>query len=98
VTSRLTAPMCDLLWKVAQHEYGWPHVFRYGGELQVADALERRGLVVWGRNGRDHHDPRVVATALGKAEIERRWPVSPFVLGTYDHQPGGWTPRKGVAA
>jgi hypothetical protein len=46
VTSRLTAPMCDLLWKVAQHEYGWAHVFRYGGELQVADALERRGLVV----------------------------------------------------
>jgi hypothetical protein len=89
----LSAPMRDLLWTVAQHQYGWAHVLRFGGQLQVADALVRRGLVVWGLNGRDHTEPRVVATEKGRMEIRRRWPVSPFVLGTYEHQPGGWSPR-----
>lgn len=90
---RLTEPMRDLLWQVAQHQYGWTHVARYGGQLQVADGLVRRGLVEWGRNGRDHPDPRVIATDAGREEIGRRYPVSPFVLGTYEHQPGGWTSR-----
>lgn len=95
---QLTDPMRDMLWRVAQHEYGWTHVSRYGGGLQVGDALVRRGLVEWGRNGRDHPDPRVVATEDGKAEIAARWPISPYILETYEHQPGGWTPREGVTA
>jgi hypothetical protein len=94
--SALSPAMRDLLWTVAGHKYGWAHVTRFGGQLQVADALVRRGLVAWGRNGRDHHHPRVVATEAGRAEIERLFPVSPFVLGTYEDQPGGWTPREGV--
>lgn len=48
---QLTDPMRDMLWRVAQHEYGWTHVSRYGGGLQVGDALVRRGLVEWGRTG-----------------------------------------------
>jgi len=96
----LTAPMRDLLWTVAQHKYGWTHVSRHGGELQVADALVRRGFVEYGSHGLGRGDltPIIVATNEGRAEIERRWPVSPFALGTYDPQPGGWTPREGVAA
>lgn len=94
----LTYPQRYLLWTVAQHKYGWAHVSRYGGQMQVADALVRRGLVVWGRNGRDHSEPRVVVTDTGRAEIERCWPVSPYVLGTYEHQPGGWTPLGGPKA
>jgi hypothetical protein len=93
----LTVAQRDLLWTVAQHKYGWTHVSRHRGQLQVADALVRRGLVHWGSHGRDHHSPTIVATPFtGRQEILRRWPVSPFALGTYDHQPGGWTPREGV--
>lgn len=94
----LSDPQRDLLWTVAQMIHGWAHVRRYGGQLRTADALVRLGLVEWGRNGRDHHDPHVVATAAGRAEIERRWPVSSFVLKTYEHQPNGWDPRKGRRA
>lgn len=94
----LTELMRNLLWTVAQHKYGWCHVSRHGGMLQVADALAARGLVEYGRHSRDDHAPTIVATDAGKAEIERRWPVSPFALGTYEHQPGGWTPVEGVAA
>lgn len=94
---QLTAPMRDLLWTVAQHKYGWTHVSRHRGQLQVADALVRRGLVAWGpHDGRDYHHPIIAATPAGLFEIGRRWPVSPYYLGTYDHQPGGWTPREGV--
>lgn len=96
--AELSVPMRDLLWTVAQMQYGWAHVYRFGGQLQVADALVRRGLVEWGRNGREHPDPRVVATEAGKAEIARRWPVSPFILGTYDEPPGGWDRRDAPVA
>lgn len=91
--------MCDLLWTVAQHKYGWahcPNVGRGTRRLQVALALERRGLVAVDLS--KPHMPTCSATAAGRVEIERRWPVSPFALGTYEHQPGGWTPREGVAA
>lgn len=92
---KLSVPQRDLLWNVAQHKYGWTHASRYGGQLQVADALVRRGLVTYGGHDRNHSSPTIVATDEGRAEIERRWPVSPFVLGTYSHQPGGWTPPEG---
>jgi hypothetical protein len=92
---RLSLPMRDLLWAVAQHKYGWTHVGRHHGQQQVAEALERRGFVTF--DGERHH-PTIAATVTGRAEIERRWPVSPFVLGTYEHQSGGWTPREGIAA
>jgi len=95
---KLSDPMRDLLWTVAQHKYGWTHASRHGGELQVADALVRRGFVEYGSHDRDHTTPIIVATDEGHAEIERRWPVSPCALGTYNPQPGGWTPREGVAA
>lgn len=91
----LSNPQRDMLWTVAQHKYGWTHVSRYHGEQQVAEALERRGLVTLDR---ERHHPVVVATDEGRAEIGRRWPVSPFYLGTYEHQPEGWTPVEGVAA
>jgi hypothetical protein len=90
----LTHPMRDLLWKVAQHKYGWTHVSRHGGQYQVAQALERRGLVKFTRD----HNWTVQATPAGCDEIARRWPVSPFILRTYEHQPNGWDPVEGVAA
>lgn len=85
--------MRDLLWTVAQHKYGWTHVSRHGGQQQVAEALERRGLVAFDR---ERHHPTISATDAGRTAIARRWPVSPFVLDTYEHQPGGWTPPEGV--
>lgn len=97
---KLTDPMRDLLWTVAQHKYGWTHVSRHNGQLQVADGLVTRGLVAYSdadHRARDAHSPVVYVLPLGAVEIGRRWPVSPFALGTYDHQPGGWTPREGVA-
>lgn len=89
----LSTPMRNLLWRVAQHIYGWTHVGRHGGECQVAQALERRGLVTFER---EDHRWTVEVTEAGFAEIERRWPVSPCALHTYDEQPGGWTPREGL--
>lgn len=95
----LTVPMRDLLWQVAQHKYGWTYPGRHGGRLQVADALVRRGLVRWlALAPRDHHHAVITATPVGYLEIVRRWPVSPYVLNTYEPQPGGWTPREGVVA
>ena len=91
----LSNAMRDLLWRVAQHKYGWTCVQRYRGEPQVAAALVRRGLVTLAGPS---HARVIFATGAGLAEITRRWPVSPFVLGTYQHQPGGWTPREGVGA
>lgn len=92
----MTEPQRDLLWTVAQHKYGWTYASRHNGGLQVADSLVRRGFVEYGSHDRDHSSPIIVATGEGRAEIELRWPVSPFALGTYDHQPDGWTPREGV--
>lgn len=91
----LSHPMRDLLWKIAQHKYGWAHCpnLERVRRFQTAEALERRGLVTIDRS--QPHMPTCSATDAGRAEIERRWPVSPFALGTYEHQPGGWTPRDG---
>jgi hypothetical protein len=91
----LSRPMVKMLWTVAQHKYGWTHVSGHGGQLQVAEALIRRGLA---RRSEIHvwrWQPIIVATDAGRAEIERRWPVSPFALGTYEHQPNGWDPVEG---
>lgn len=96
---RLSDAQRDLLWTVAQHKYGWahcPNISRTVRRMQTAKALERRGLVTIDNS--HPHNPSCSATPEGRAEIERRWPVSPYALGTYDHQPGGWTPREGVAA
>jgi hypothetical protein len=92
---KLTTPQRDLLWLMAQHIYGWTHVQKYGGQQQVAKALERRGLagIDWTRTC-----PTISLTELGADEVERRWPVSPFVLHTYAHQPNGWTPKEGLIA
>lgn len=92
--------MLDLLWTVAQHKYGWTHVSRHQGQLQVADGLVSRGLVRYSyeeHRNREARAPVIIATLAGFAEIGRRFPVSPFALGTYEHQPEGWTPREGVA-
>jgi hypothetical protein len=91
----LSPEMLNMLWTAAQMKYGWAWVPRRHGQHQVAEALVRRGLVVYER---DYRRSRIWITEAGRAECERRWPVSPFVLGTYEHQPGGWTPREGVAA
>lgn len=91
----LTSPMRALLWRVAQHKYGWAHCPNVGSVrlLQTARALERRGLVTVSGPG---HMPTCEATPEGRALIEEWWPVSPFALATYEHQPGGWTPVEGV--
>lgn len=94
----LSTPMRDLLWTVAQHKYGWTHVSRYRGQLQVADALVRRGVVKWGSEGREHHLPTIVATEWGERVIRDLWPVSPYNLQTCEHQPNGWDPRDGRQA
>ena len=92
-TDPLSAAQLDLLWTIAQHKYGWAHCPNVGGRvrrLQVAESLEWRGLVEIDRS--KPHMPTCSATDAGRGEIALRWPVSPFILGTYEHQPGGWTP------
>jgi len=98
MTPGLTVPQVKLLWRVAQHKYGWAHVYRgfSCNETRTAEVLIRRGLVRWGDNGRDCTDPHIVATDSGRAEILEHWPVSPFALGTYEEQPGGWMLWDGV--
>lgn len=92
----LTVPMRDLLWQVGQHKYGWTHVSRLGGQLQVADALVERGLVAYSSpNDRDSATPTIVAVTAGQEEIRRRWPISPFVLHTYEPPPDGWQASDG---
>jgi hypothetical protein len=93
VKEQLTVPMRDLLLTIAQHKYGWAYCPNHGSirRLQTAEALERRGLVAIDRS---HVDPHCSATDAGRALIERLWPVSPFILRTYAHQPDGWTPRE----
>jgi hypothetical protein len=91
--------MRDLLWIVAQHKYGWAHCPNDGSRirrLQVAEALERRGLVDIDRS--KPHMPVCSVTPEGRMEILGRWPVSPYILGTYEHQPGGWTPSEASKA
>lgn len=90
--THLSDPMRRLLWTIAQHKYGWAHCFTVY-RLRTAEALERRGLVTVDRS--KLHDLTCSPTDAGKTLIARLWPVSPFVLGTYDHQPGGWTPLHG---
>lgn len=88
MTVALTEPMRELLWAVAQRRYGWVYVPDFGGEHRAAQALHERGLVT-------HHLVRylggsiVVVTDAGRAEIRRRWPVSPCGEGTYDRS--DWT-------
>lgn len=83
---KLTEAGRHKLWQVGQHKYGWCHVSRFRGELQVTNGLVRRGLVeyVLPHNGPDSHVPEVKATAAGRAEIERRWPTAPYALGSYE--------------
>lgn len=89
--SPLTAPMRRLLWTIAQHKYGWAHCIRQFGanRFKTAEALERRGLVTIDA---DPYGPTCSATDAGRAVIAELFPVSPFVLRTYEHQAGGWTP------
>ncbi len=88
-------PQLDLLWTVAQHKHGWAHVSRQRGGLLVGDGLVRRGFVRWSEGrGREHSDPQVVVTEEGRAEIERRWPVTPLIAGTYDLPATNWSPRR----
>jgi hypothetical protein len=82
-----------LLWIIAQHKYGWAHCPNSGSSvrrLQTAEALERRGLVTIDKS--KPHMPTCSATQAGRDLIAGAWPVSPFILRTYEHQPGGWTP------
>jgi DNA-binding PadR family transcriptional regulator len=90
---KLTDAQRNRLWTIAQHKYGWGYYS--WRDWPSFEALERRGLVEMSRaSGTD----RIYAlTSAGLNECRRRFPVSPVVLGTYDHQPGGWTPRGGVA-
>ncbi|MBS3928023.1 MAG: hypothetical protein KGZ65_06125 [Sphingomonadales bacterium] len=81
-----TEAMAELLWAIAQHKYGWTHI-RSQDDRLAARELERLGWATI------HHDKQIIsATDAGKEEIVRRWPVTPYGLGTYDEQPSGWTP------
>lgn len=94
--STFSAAQLDLLWTIAQHKYGWAHCPNVAGRvrrLQTAESLEWRGLVTIDRS--QPHMPTCSATEAGRGEITLRWPVSPYILGTYDHQPNGWDPREG---
>jgi hypothetical protein len=78
-----------MLWELAQHKYGTGEILRR--KIPIADALVRRGLVGYvSTNGRESHAPRLVVTEAGRHEVERHWPISPLVLGSYEHQPRGW--------
>jgi hypothetical protein len=79
--------MLYTLWRLAQHKYDW-WPFNPSRDRATVEALGRRGLVepVAGQE----HNFVWTLTEQGRAVIETRWPVSPFALGTYDHQPGGW--------
>lgn len=89
-TSALTTPQNYLLWKVAQHKHGWTHVSRHRGQIQVAQALRRRGLVKWGDRSHDHPDPWIAVTPAGREFIALAWPNSPLNLDTYATPEGGW--------
>ena len=93
----LTPKMRRLLWTLAQHKYGWCYCHRgFGSENRypTAKALERRGLVVVFN---EDAGARCEATDEGRSVIAALFPVSPFILRTYDHQPGGWPPPEGVS-
>jgi hypothetical protein len=80
---KLSPSMRTLMWEMAQHKHGWRYLPNYW--KQTAYALMRRGLATV-----DTWATKVTVTDEGRAEIEGRWPVSPLILGTYDHQPDGW--------
>jgi hypothetical protein len=75
------------LWRLAQHKYGW-WSFNPSRDRATLEALRRRGLVE-PVEGQEHNFAWAL-TDTGRATVKERWPVSPVVLGTYDHQPGGW--------
>lgn len=80
----LTPPQQRVLWRLAQHKYGWGYVNGIGNQ-SAARALERRGLVEiadW--------DFRVTLTTAGEREANLRYPVSPLALGTYEVPENGW--------
>lgn len=81
--SRLTKPMRDRLWTLAQHKFGWGYVSRR--ELVTCRALEHRGLVEVVES-RTHGNNFAFALTedAGRREVERRWPISPFVVGSYE--------------
>lgn len=90
--------MREALWTLAQHKYGWGYESNLGrrpGVRRTMEALERRGLVLL--LDADHYRPWQLLPGA-RDLIEELWPVTPWSLGTYEHQPGGWTPREGVAA
>lgn len=86
---KLSEPMTELLGRIAGHKYAWTYVSRHNGEMQVADALVRRGLAEWGEvHGRDHRDsPQLAATEDGLALFRRAWPRSPAALERYEDSP-----------
>ncbi len=85
----LSVHMRRLLWTIAQHKYGWCYCPRGFSDFRFrsAEALERRSLVTV-----DRERMACQSTDAGRDMIERLFPVSPFILRTYDPQPGGWTP------
>lgn len=75
-----------VLWRMAQHKYGWGYVNSLG-HRSAARALERRGLVtVRG----DHAGWTAEVTDEGRDFIATRWPVSPLTLNTYTRPETGW--------
>lgn len=82
----LNEAQAHLLWRVAQHKYGWCYLNSVG-QRSTGRALERRGLVTVEIN---HTGFSIEASDAGKAEIAERWPNSPLALDTYDTPAGGW--------
>jgi hypothetical protein len=94
--SGLSVPMRRLLWTIAQHKYGWAYCGPEVRRMQTAEALERRGLVAINRSR--PYALTCSPTEMGRGAIALWFPVSPYILGTYDHQPGGWTPLAAAGA
>lgn len=92
VLTALSKSLRDRLWSLAQHTYGWGYAHGWR-QLRAYRALERRGLVQVADGRCDTGVWAFALTQEGARQAQRRWPLSPFALGTYDRPPEGWDLR-----
>ena len=85
----VSLPQQRVLWRLAQHKYGWGYVTGLG-LLAAARALQTRGLVEVSRS--EQGDWLGELTDAGHARVAELFPSSPAVLRTYTRPEGGWSP------
>jgi hypothetical protein len=81
----LTHPQRRALWRLAGHKYAWSYCNGHV-ERRSMEALTRRGLAETFDYGVKYQ-----LTDAGIAEVAKRWPNCPAVLGTYDEPADGWS-------